>query len=92
MTGPGTGKPFRCGGEWTKTKDIKVKTEIIVDKIEEVTQDMILENFDSVKNLIKNQIYTKNFNSCHGKFGKCKFYNKCWFGKDDNLKRTKGIK
>jgi hypothetical protein len=87
LTGPGTTKDMRCNGEWEKTKKFTVETQLIVDKVSEVVQDMILENASNVKTMIENKVFIKNFNACHGKFGKCEYYEKCYSGSDKNLKK-----
>lgn len=77
----------RCGGEWTKVKEFEVSTQLIVDNIPETVQNMVIENADYVKTMIKEEKFPKNFSSCNGKFGKCQYFNLCWFGSDKNLKR-----
>ena len=79
----------RCGGEWTKVKKFDVDTQLVVDIIPETVQDMVIENADYVKQMIKEEKFPKNFSSCNGKYGKCEFFNLCWFGNDKNLKRDK---
>lgn len=78
-------KDKRCGGEWDKIKKFSTNTQLIVDKTTDTIQDMVMENVDSVKNMIASNVFNKNLNSCHGKFGKCDFYNKCYENSDKNL-------
>jgi hypothetical protein len=87
MTGPGTGKPVRCGGAWKKTKEFTVDTQLVVDKIPETVQNMVIENADYVKTMIREEKFPKNFSSCDGKYGKCQYFNLCWFGSDKHLKQ-----
>lgn len=77
----------RCGGEWTKVKEFQVSTQLIVDKIPETVQNMVIENADYVKSMIKEEKFPRNFSSCDGKFGRCAYFNYCWYGDDKNLKR-----
>ncbi len=77
----------RCGGEWKKVKEFNVATQLIVDNIPETVQDMVIENADYVKSMIREEKFPKNFSSCNGKFGKCQYFNLCWFGNDKHLKR-----
>lgn len=68
----------RCNGAWDKTLDVKVGTQIIVDKIPDFVQDMILENVDSVIHSITAEAFPRNFGACQGKFGQCEYYNLCY--------------
>lgn len=77
----------RCGGDWVKVKEFQADTQLIIDKIPESVQDMVLENADYIKNMIKENIFPKNFSSCNGKFGRCQYFNLCWFKNNKNLKK-----
>jgi hypothetical protein len=87
MIGPGTGKPVRCNGEWDKTKEYEVNTQLIVDRVSETVQNMIMENAENVKQSIKSGVFIKNLNSCQGKFGPCEYKAYCWSGCEKNLKK-----
>lgn len=78
----------RCGGDWEKVKSFHANTQLIVDTIPETVQDMVLENADNIKNMIKQEIFPKNFSSCNGKFGRCQYFDLCWFKNDKNLKKS----
>lgn len=75
----------RCGGVWEKNKKFDAPVQLIVDTITDTVQDMVLENADQVKQMIKMGIFNKNFNSCNGKFGLCEYFSKCWKNSDKNL-------
>lgn len=77
----------RCNGEWEKVKKFSIETQLIVDKVSEVVQDMIMENASNVQTMIENKVFIKNFNACSGKYGRCEFWNKCYNNSDKNLKK-----
>jgi len=75
----------RCPGQWITTVDAKAEVQVIIDDIPDRVETMIVENFDSVNKLINTGIFTKNFNSCKGKFGLCPYYNLCWNDSKEGL-------
>lgn len=79
----------RCNGKWTRTVDISVKTQVIIDEIPEHTLDMVLENINDINDCIKNNIFPRNMNSCKQPWGMCDYYNKCWHGNEDSLECVK---
>lgn len=79
----------RCGGEWDRTAELKVDYQIIIDKVPDHVQDLVLENVNDVNTSIKNNVFPRNFNSCEGKFGRCEYYDLCWF---NNKKDVLSIK
>ena len=87
MTGPGSGKPVRCGGEWEKTKKFNVDTQVIIDYISDHVQEMVLENATEVKKCIEAELFPRNLNACNGKFGKCEYYSLCWSRNNKDLVR-----
>lgn len=77
----------RCGGEWTETIDPECKIDVILNQVSEQAENLVLETFDEANVAIKKQVYNPNLSACAA-FGKdflCPYYNKCWYGKDDDL-------
>lgn len=75
----------RCHGEIKRIVTASCETEIVTDDIPEDTQDMILENINLVNTAIKSNVFPRNFNACEKPWGKCEYYDKCWFNNEDNL-------
>lgn len=76
----------RCGGEWNRVSTFKAETQFIVDEISDHVQEMVIENYVEVKNAIEAEIFPRNFNACHNKYGgKCEFFDLCYKNKTDNL-------
>lgn len=75
----------RCEGEWDRQVKLSVDTQIIIDKIPEQVQDMVVENMTLINNSIKSGLFPRNFNACKKPWGLCEYYDKCWKNKDDNL-------
>lgn len=71
----------RCGGEWNETIAPEIDIQIIIDEIPEKLEELVINNYDDVNNAIKNEVFTKNFNSCNNTFGgKCPYYGLCYKG------------
>ena len=66
----------RCNGAWTETIDPKCKIDVIIDQMPEQLENIVLENFDGVSQMINNGIFIRNLNSCVKPYGRCTFYNK----------------
>lgn len=79
----------RCGGPWDRSVTFKVDTQIIIDPINDHVQDLVLQNINDINNAIKNELFIRNFNSCMQPWGKCEYYDKCWFNNEEQL-ITKG--
>ena len=77
MTGPGTGKPYRCNGEWIETINPKCKVDVIIDDIPERLEDIVLENMDNSNKLINNGIFSRNLSACIKNYGPCIYYKLC---------------
>lgn len=86
------GKKVRCNGEWDKKTEFKVNTNIIVDTIPTTFADSVIENFDTVVKSIEANLFPRNYNSCHNKFGGlCDFYNICHKGTMENIVKQQKI-
>jgi hypothetical protein len=75
----------RCGGEWKETTSFKGEVQWVTDRIPDRSKDIILENVDAINHAISAGVFTRNFNSCEGQFGRCAFYDLCWKDKMTNL-------
>lgn len=76
----------RCNGEFDKVKKFNVKTQFIVDTINEEFAASVLENAVTVKSCIEQGLFPKNYSACDNMFGsKCPFYNKCHGGDNKGL-------
>lgn len=72
-----------------KQKKPLVKIEVIIDKVSEKTIDNTFETFNTVFESIKKAEFNKNHDACHGKFGKCQFYEYCHNNSVEGLKEEK---
>jgi hypothetical protein len=68
----------RCGAEWNETIDPKCRIDVIIDDIPEIAEAIVMDNFDSANALIKQGVFTRNFNSCQMPWGACPYINVCW--------------
>lgn len=76
----------RCGAEWNETISPEVMIQFIVDEIPKKLEEMVVDNYELVNHAIKNNVFTKNFNSCNNTYGgKCPFYNLCHKGSMQGL-------
>lgn len=75
----------RCGGEWDRSVKLDVDVQIIIDKIPDIVQNMVVENMTMINSSIKTGIFPRNFNACKKPWGLCEYYNKCWHNKEDDL-------
>lgn len=75
----------RCNGEWDVKINPEVQVQIIIDQIPQRTEDIVLENADYINTAIKNGVFHRSFGSCVRPYGKCTYYNLCYFGKKDGL-------
>lgn len=79
-------KGDRCKGAWNTTLSVKADVQIVLDKINDYTKYMIMENFMNLVHAIKQESYPKALSKCQNMYGKpCEMINYCWFGKDDDL-------
>lgn len=79
MTGPGTGKPVRCGGDWTTTVSFAAVTQIVVDEIPQEFAQVVMENVEEVVNAIEAKVFPKNLSACNNQYGrKCEFIDYCF--------------
>lgn len=79
----------RCNGEWNTTDKPEIFTQLLVDEIPLQTEEIVIENFDNINESINNAIFHRNLNSCHKPWGKCSFFDLCYYGKMDDLVEVK---
>lgn len=72
-----TSSKKRCNGEWSIQLELKCNTQIIIDEIPVGTEDIVLQDYDTVNEQIKNEEFDCNTDSCHGIYGKCGFFDLC---------------
>jgi len=75
----------RCNGEWKVKIDKEVYKQIIVDDIPQQTENIVIQNYDYINQSIKNGIFHRNFSSCVKPYGKCPYYNLCYFNNLEDL-------
>lgn len=77
----------RCGGAWKETISPEADVQILIDKIPERTEEIVLENIAEVNKAIKGGIFVRNFNSCEPGYGSCAFKNLCFKNDDSDLEK-----
>lgn len=78
----------RCGNAWEDVLSLEVRHQVIIDSIPDRTQDIVMENLDTVVKMINNEIFPRNFNACKGAFGLCAYYNLCYNKSEDGLEKV----
>lgn len=77
----------RCNGELKVTMSPSIDTQLIVDKVSEEMQNMVLERASDVNNKIHNKEFVKNEKQCYNWFGnKCPYFDFCKNNSMANLK------
>lgn len=68
----------RCHGEWDEKVNLEAEINIILDDINPKVEDMVLDNFNVVNELIKKEVFFKNPSACTDFYGgKCPYFNYC---------------
>lgn len=68
----------RCNGTWIETIKPEARIDIILNKIPEAAENLIIETFDEANEGIKKEAFGPNLESCM-KYGMpCAYYNLCW--------------
>lgn len=69
----------RCGGEWNEIINPTADIEIIVDKIDEVVQELVIQNLDDINQGIKNKYFPRNLQACRNYWGgECDYFKVCY--------------
>ncbi len=76
----------RCNGEFDKIP--YAETSTFIESIPDTVTNMVLENFDIAIKTINAGLFIRNFNQCHGKYGKCEYIDFCFKNKDTLLERA----
>lgn len=74
----------RCGGEWKETMNCEATTQVIIDKIPEQTENIVMENMGLINESIKNGVFHRNLNACLQPFP-CTFVEKCYRDSNKDL-------
>jgi hypothetical protein len=79
----------RCHGEWNEKTNLEAEINIILDDINPKVEEMVLDNFNVVNEMIKKEVFFKNPSSCTDYYGgKCPYFNYCHKGKTDDLEKV----
>lgn len=78
-------KEIRCNGEWIEKIKPEATYQVLINRIPENTQNMIVENYDIMNEAIKTGHFYKNLSSCIKPYGRCVYYDLCYKGKDETL-------
>lgn len=76
----------RCHGEWEETISPEIYVQFMVDEIPKQTENIVMQNYDSINDGIKAEVFHRNFNSCQNTFGgPCPYLKLCYRNKMDGL-------
>lgn len=75
----------RCDGEWKVTINPECYMQIIVNRVTEAAEDLVLSTFDDASEGIKKGHYYKNLSQCKQGSIVCPYFAKCWSGSDEDL-------
>lgn len=78
----------RCGGEWNETIHPEALVDVLINELPKRTQEIVIENLNTINNGIKHEIYSRNFNSCKTGYGRCPYFDLCYKNDDSNLEKT----
>lgn len=78
-------KTERCNGNWKETISPECKIDIILNKVTQPAQNLIIQAFLGANEGIKAKVFPPNVDSCMKYGNKCVYYDKCWNGKDETL-------
>lgn len=74
----------RCKGEWVEKINPEANINVLIDRIPERSEEIVLENFIDINNAIKNEVFTRNLSACDSPF-KCPYKDLCWKNDKTNL-------
>jgi hypothetical protein len=79
----------RCGGAWKETIKPDIDIQILIDEIPEQTEQIVIENVDTVNEAIKAQIFPRNLNNCTNYWGGlCPYFGLCYKNKMEGLENV----
>lgn len=67
----------RCKGEWTERIDPKAEINVLIDKMPERAEEIVLENYIDINNAINSENFPRNLGACNNPFP-CQFRDLCW--------------
>ena len=69
----------RCGGEWSESISPDVDIQVVVDEIPEQTEQIVIENYDTVCKSIASESFPRNFHNCDNIYGgPCVYRSLCF--------------
>ncbi len=74
----------RCKGNLSFSRFL-VDIQILIDDIQEQTEEQVLNNIEIVNQGIHNKVFEKNLKECYGKFGPCPYLKFCHKGNKEDL-------
>lgn len=74
----------RCNGDWLEIIDPEADIQVIISDIPEHMQDITMEHLDQTNHAIKQEVFTRNFNSCDSPFP-CPFKKLCLHNKEEDV-------
>lgn len=75
----------RCNGEYIESINPKVNVQILIDKIPDQTEKIVMENYQQINDSIKAGHYVRNFASCDMPWGPCPYKGLCFKNDDSDL-------
>lgn len=79
----------RCNGAWNETVKPEAVTQLIIDTIDDQTQDVVVDNIAEVHDAIEAGIFPKNLTVCKNVYGNpCPYINACWKNQTDYLEKV----
>lgn len=75
----------RCGAAWLEKINPEIYTQIIIDEIPQQTENIVIENIEHINSQIKNNVFTRNLQSCVKPWGRCPYFSKCYLNSDEDL-------
>jgi hypothetical protein len=76
----------RCGGAWEESFTPKARIQVVLGDVNPKLEDAVLDNFNSVNDLIKREVYYKNTHACDDYYGgPCPYKALCFKGIDKDL-------
>lgn len=75
----------RCNGEWIEKIDPEAKIQVLIEEIPEQTENIVLENVESINRAIDNGNFYRNLSSCQRPWGPCEFFRKCYHNTNEGL-------
>ena len=69
----------RCGGEWKESIHPDIDVQILIDEIPSVTEQIVIDNYDTVCRAVAADIFPRNFNTCDNVYGgPCVYRDLCF--------------